>query len=413
MAVCAFVAPYLLPATMRFLAAATEVPGVDLTIVSTEPVEHIPAALRDRLAGHWRIADGLNPVQIADAVMGLSRMVGPVRRVFGPLEQLQVPLGQVRDALGIDGMDAVTANNFRDKDRMKQVFVEHGVPCAAHTLATGAGDAREFADRVGFPLVVKPPAGAGARSTFRLDDADALRLWLDSAPPGPGNPAQIEQYLVGTEGSFDAVMVDGEIRWYSISEYRPSPLDVLRNPWIQWTVLMPRDIGGSTYDGIAAAGPAALRALGLRTGLAHVEWFRLRDGSVAISEAGARPPGAQITTMLGFAHDVDMYRVWARLMTTGEFDFLERRWSVGTAYLRGQGTGTITAVRGLDALQQRLGHLVVESRLPRVGAATSDIYEGDGHVIVRAPDTESVAAALRDLVAGITVDIGPARGIRS
>jgi hypothetical protein len=99
-------------------------------------------------------------------------------------------------------------------------------------------------------------------------------------------------------------------------------------------------------------------------------------------------------------------------MTTGGFDFLERRWSVGTAYLRGQGTGTITGVHGLDALQRRLGHLVVESRLPRVGAATSDIYEGDGHVIVRAAQTDTVAAALRELVAGITVDIGPARGTR-
>jgi hypothetical protein len=412
MAVCAFVAPYLLPATLRFLTAATEVPGVELAIITGEPVDHIPGGLRARLAGHWRVADGLDPRQIADAVVGLSRMLGPVRRVFGPLEQLQVPLGQVRDALGIDGMDAATAANFRDKDRMKQVLEQHGVPCAAHVLAGSAADARAFADRVGYPLVVKPPAGAGARSTFRLDDPDSLRVWLDSAPPTAATPVVIEQFLVGTEGSFDAVAVDGEVVWYSISEYRPSPLDVLRNPWIQWTVLMPRHIGGPEYDGIATAGPAALRALGLRTGLAHVEWFRLRDGTVAISEAGARPPGAQITTMLGHAHDVDMYRLWAALMTTAEFDAPERRWSVGTAYLRGRGTGTITGVRGLDELQRRLGHLVVESQLPRIGAPTSDIYEGDGHVIVRAPETDTVAAALRELVTGITVDIGPARGIR-
>ena len=337
MAVCAFVAPYLLPATVKFLAAATEVAGVDLAIITTEPVDHIPGGLRRRLAGHWRIADGLDPVQIANGVTGLSRMLGPVGRLFGPLEQLQVPLGQVRDALGIEGMGAVTANNFRDKDRMKQVLAQHGVPCAAHTLATSADGARTFTDRVGFPIVVKPPSGAGARSTFRIDDPQALRLWLESAPPTESNPAVVEQFLVGTEGSFDAVAVDGEVVWYSISEYRPSPLDVIRNPWIQWTVLMPRHIGGADYDGIAAIGPAALRALGLRTGLAHVEWFRLPDGSVAISEAGARPPGAQITTMLGLAHDTDMYRVWARLMMTGEFDFLHRAWSVGTAYLRGHG----------------------------------------------------------------------------
>ena len=117
--------------------------------------------------------------------------------------------------------------------------------------------------------------------------------------------------------------------------------------------------------------------------------------------------------MIGYAHDTDMYRVWARLMTTGEFDFLERSWSVGAAYLRGQGTGTITGVHGLDRLQQRLGHLVVQAQLPTIGAATSDVYEGDGHVIVRAAQTETVSAALRELISGIKIDIGPAGGFRS
>ena len=413
MALCAFVAPYLLPATLRFLVAATEVAGVDLAVVTTEPAENIPPEIRARLAGHWRIANGLDPGQIAGALTGLSARLGPVRRVFAPLEQLQVPLGQVREALGIEGMDAATAERFRDKDLMKRVFGQHGVPCAAHTLARSAAEAAAFAARIGFPLVVKPPAGAGARSTFRLDGQEALELWLESAPPTPDNPAVMEQFLRGSEGSFDAIAVDGEIVWYSISAYRPSPLDVLRNPWIQWTVLLPRHIGGAEYDGIAQAGPAALRALGLRTGMAHLEWFRLADGSVAISEAGCRPPGAQITTMIGYAHDTDIYRVWARLMTTGEFDFLERSWSVGAAYLRGQGTGTITGVHGLDRLQQRLGHLVVQAQLPTIGAATSDVYEGDGHVIVRAAETETVSAALRELISGIKIDIGPAGGFRS
>ena len=36
-------------------------------------------------------------------------------------------------------------------------------------------------------------------------------------------------------------MVDGQIVWDSVSSYLPTPLEVLRNPWIQWIVLMPRD----------------------------------------------------------------------------------------------------------------------------------------------------------------------------
>ena len=104
-------------------------------------------------------------------MQGLSRQLGQVERLLAVLEQLQVPLAQVREHLGIGGMDPVTANNFRDKAQMKTVLRAAGVPCARHKLAVSAADAIEFAERVGFPLVVKPPAGAGAKSTFRLDDA--------------------------------------------------------------------------------------------------------------------------------------------------------------------------------------------------------------------------------------------------
>ncbi len=36
----------------------------------------------------------------------------------------------------------------------------------------------------------------------------------------------------------------GTTVWSSIAQYLPPPLDVLRNPWIQLAVLLPRDIAG-------------------------------------------------------------------------------------------------------------------------------------------------------------------------
>ena len=74
------------------------------------------------------------------------------------------------------------------------------MPCARHRLADSAAAARYFADEVGFPLVVKPPAGAGAKSTFRLDDEGDLAAWLNTVPPTPDRPAMIEQFLTGQEG---------------------------------------------------------------------------------------------------------------------------------------------------------------------------------------------------------------------
>lgn len=406
MVTAGFVAPYLLDTTTRFVEAAARLPGVQTALITCEPADRLPPALKEHLAGHWRIDDALDPGQIAAAVQGLSRQLGPVDRLLAVLEQLQVPLAQVREHLGIGGMDPVTAANFRDKDRMKTVFEQAGVPCARHKLAVGAADALQFTERVGFPVVVKPPAGAGAKSTFRLDDPGDLTAWLDMAPPTADRPAQLEEFLTGDEGSYDSVMIDGQVVWDSVSDYLPTPLEVLRHPWMQWVVRLPREISGPQYAGIRQVAPAALRALGLVTGLTHLEWFRRPDGSVAVSEVGARPPGAQITSMLCYAHDFDLYSAWCRLMTDGTFDPPERTWAAGTVYLRGQGAGQVRGVHGLDALPPEVTSLVVDSRLPPPGQPSSGSYEGDGYLTIRAPETETVTAALKQLVSTVRVELG-------
>jgi biotin carboxylase len=407
MRVAVFVAPYLLDATTRFVRAAASLPGVRCAIVTTQPVERLPEDLRRSLDAHWRVDDALDPRQLIDAVRGLRDQLGGVDRLLAALEQLQVPLAAVREELGIPGMDVATARSFRDKSRMKAVLAQAGVPCARFRLVTSPAEARSFVDEVGLPVVAKPPAGAGARGTVRLDEPAMVDAWLGAEPPAPGRPALLEEFLSGAEHSWDAVVLGGEVRFRSISRYLPTPLEVLRNPWMQWVVLLPRELPAAEYGGIDEVAPAALRALGLRTGLAHMEWFRRPDGTVAVSEVGARPPGAQITSLLSYAHDLDFYRAWARLMILDEFDAPERRWAVGAAYLRAQGPGErVGALRNVEALQRELGHLVVEARLPQPGQGRTGTYEGEGYVIVRDPDTAVVTQALRRIVEELRVGTG-------
>lgn len=401
----AFVAPYLMEATARFVADAADLPGVRLGLITCDPLESIQPSLRDRLSGHWRVDNALDPRQVAEAVTGLGHQMGRVERLVGALEQLQVPLAQVREAMGIEGMDEQTAHNVRDKSRMKDVLREAGVPCAAHALVTGAAEATAFARAVGFPLVAKPPAGAGSQATYRLDDAESLAGWLHSVPPSAGQPALLEEFLVGEEHTFDSVTIGGHTVWSSIADYQPPPLEVLRNPWIQWTVVLPRDISGPEYAGIHQIGPAALQALGVRDALTHMEWFRRPDGSVAVSEVAARPPGAQLTSMHGYSHDFDLFKAWAELVVLDRFEPPQRRYASGTAYLRGLGKGRVRAVHGVDELQQHLGHLVVESRLPQPGQPAASDYLGEGYVMVRDADTEVVREALRRIIGGVRVEL--------
>lgn len=405
MVVAVFVAPFLLEATARFVTAAAQLPDVRLGLITSEPVDRLPPELKEHLAGHWRVDDALDPAQIAAATSGLSGQLGRVERIVAALEQLQVPVAQVREGLGIDGMDVPTALSVRDKSRMKTVLRDAGVPCARHQLVREAAEAIAFAHAVGYPLVAKPPAGAGAQATYRLDDVGALQSWLEAVPPRPDAPALLEEFLVGEEHTFDSVTVGGQTVWASVADYRPPPLEVLRNPWMQWTVLLPRDIGGPDYAGIHALGPAAVRALGVCDAFTHMEWFRRPDGSVAVSEVAARPPGAQLSSMLGYAYDMDFYRAWAALVVLGRFEPPERQFAAGTAYLRGQGRGRVRAVHGIDDVQRQIGHLVVEAKLPRPGQPAASDYLGEGFIMVRDPDTGVVEDALRRIINGVRVEL--------
>jgi hypothetical protein len=401
-----FVAPYFLPATNRFLAGVASLPATAVGLVSHDAVEKLPPEIRSRLGGHYRVDDALDSSQLKVAVDALAGHLGGVDRLLGPLEELQVPLAEVRAAFGIAGVDVETARNFRDKDRMKRLLGEAGLPCARHRLVGEAAAARAFVAEVGLPVVAKPPAGSGTRNTFRLDTPQQVEEWLRWDPPHPERPTLLEEFIVGDEHAFDCVFVGGQARWWNISRYHPTPLEVMENPWIQWAVVLPRDISGPEYGQISAAGPAAISVLGLQTGLVHMEWFRRLDGSIAISEAAVRPPGAQFSTLISYAHDFDLYSAWGRLMVFDEFEPPPRRYAVGAAYLRGQGTGRVTAVRGLEEAQQEVAGLVMEVKLPPSGQTPSGHYEGDGYVIVRHPATEVVERALASIVANVRVELG-------
>jgi biotin carboxylase len=396
-----FAAPFPLETTLRFARAAARLPGVRLLGVMQESPKGEDARLFSDVV---RVTDGLSTRDLVEACEVLKRRHGEIHRLTGILEPLQVQLAEARSALGIPGTDPRTADLFRDKARMKDALRAAGLPTARHQLITSWKDAEELVGRVGFPIVMKPPAGMGAKATFRVNDVASLRGALEAIQPSRERPVLAEEFLKGREFSFETITIAGKPLFHSISHYLPACLEVLENPWIQWTCLLPRDISGLEYEAPRKMGLAAVQALGLDSGFTHMEWFQRADESLAIGEIAQRPPGANITRMTGLAHDFDPYRAWARAVVDQAFDGpYERKYAVGCAFLRGVGRGRVARVDGVEAAQQKVAGLVEEAKLPTIGAPKSDSYEGDGYVIVRHRDTEVVRAALKSVVETIRV----------
>jgi len=401
-----YVAPFFSENATRNIAALLALPEVRLGVIGQEPQESLAAPLRERLVAHWRIDEALDAAQLLGAARALVERQGPIARLLSATEQVQEQLAEVRGAFGIAGMGVEATRNFRDKARMKALLRAAELPCARYRLAPDPATAWAFAREVGYPLVVKPPAGAGAQATYRADDDAGLATALAGVAPEPGKEALLEEFITGDEYSFDTWCIAGRPVFHSLTEYLPTPLDAMRNPWIQWAVLLPREVDDPRYDDIRAAAFATLAALGMGSGLSHMEWFRRADGSLAISEVAARPPGAQITTLMSRAHDFDSIAAWSELMVYDRFTPPTRRYAAGAAFLRGQGQGTVRATHGLDVIERELGPLITDVKLPVTGQMPSVSYEGEGFIVVRHPETAVVRAALVRIVEMVHVELG-------
>lgn len=402
------VAPRFAANTLRYVAAFADLPGAWLSVISEDPQERLPPALREKIAGHYGVRSALDAGEIVRAGRAIAKGVGPIDRLVGVLEQLQIPLADAREKLGVDGMTLETATRFRDKDAMKAVLRKAGVPVARSILASSAAELSRFVREVGFPVVVKPQAGLGSRATFRIASEAQLSAMLAMGfSPSAEKPAQVEEFVQGREHTCETVSIHGRPVWRSGTRYFPGPLEVLENPWIQYCVMLPREEGDPTYTAFHPINAAALSALGMGTGLSHMEWFLRDDGSMVVSEVGARPPGVHIMPLMSLAHDVDMIAAWAELMTFDRFEPVARKYAAGAAFFRCQGRGErVREVRGIERVREELGSTLVELVAPRVGQPRAPGYEGEGYAIVKSDTTEGVRGALHRLVSEVRVDAG-------
>ena len=391
-----FVAPFPTDATLRFVRAAASLSDIRLLGVVHTPPAGDDARLFDDVV---RITDPLSTQDLIDGVEVLKQRHGAPVRIIGILEAMMVQLAEVREHFGVQGTSVKTATLFREKAMMKDALRAAGLPVAKHGLLRSEGDARALAEEIGFPMVLKPPAGMGGKATFRVESIEDLLRAVRGMQVGPDAPVLAEEMLRGKEHSFETITLQGEPRVSSFASYFPGPLEVLETPWIQWTCVLPREVDTELHARARTLGHDAIKALGLEDGMTHMEWFEKADGTLAIGEIAQRPPGPQLCQMTGLVNGIDIYRAWARAVVDGELDApWSRKHAAGTAFVRSMGRGRVVGVTGVRETHAAVGPWLVEAKLPQVGAMKNASYEGDGYVVVKHEETKRVEEMLKAVI---------------
>ncbi|MFI9152265.1 ATP-grasp domain-containing protein [Streptomyces sp. NPDC053367] len=265
----------------------------------------------------------------------------PVERVFPLFEGDVLPAALARRDHGIPGLTPDQALNFRDKNVMHRRAEELGVRVARSCRPDTIGAVTEFAEDVGYPVVVKPYAGWACGRTHRVDGPGELALvWEEMGDDR--HDYRVEEFIRGTEYHVDSLFKDGEAVFAQLSRYT-------------YSVLEYRDEPGGTVSrkyGLSAGeqrvldlNTVVLRGLGLTTGVAHAEFFLPDDGDVVFGEAGARAGGGSIVPAIEAGRGINLAGEWCRL----ELDPAHRTEArlgpeTGTEYLTSDRYGHITAI---------------------------------------------------------------------
>ena len=321
-------------------------------------------------------------------------------RIVTVQETLLEIVAMSNEALGLPGLSVETVRDALDKSRLKATLTRAGINTPAYALVEDLHEAQRFAREVGFPVVLKSLSGSGALATFVIHSEGQLKNVTELGA------FLAEQYITGQELCVDTITINGEPQFHSICCYQPSILEAVENPETQWSCVMPRDM--TPYANFIEQGLKAVRALSVQNAMTHMEGFIDSTGHTWFTDATLRPAGARIAPMLAHAYDIDPYRAWARVAIDESFDgpsdiCWQRKYAVGTVFLRGLGSGTVHEVTGIDGVQTEFSDMIVDARWPRIGARKSATYTGDGYLTVRHPETAVVQNVLQRIAQSVKI----------
>ena len=377
------------PAEMPYFTRALATVGARVIGVGDQPPHELPAVARDALA-HYEHVSLADEGAVLAALRGLAAHVR-----FDQVECLWEPYmilaARIREEFGLPGMTVAETIPFRDKEKMKQVLDAAGIRTPRHASTTTVAGVWEAVERIGYPIIVKPIAGAGSADTYRVDSPEELAEVLTMVRHV--EVISVEEFIEAEEFTHDTVCVNGRILFEHVLWYRPRPLQMRLHEWVSPVAISFRDLDVPHLRDGREMGRQVLAALGFETGFTHLEWYRKEDGEVVFGEIAARPPGVRVVDMMNFNTDGDLYVGWAEAVVNGRMPELNHRYNVGSVSKRARGSGRITGITGLDLLMAEYGSDVVLVDLLPIGSPRRDWRAstvGDGILMVRHRELQRV-----------------------
>jgi len=402
-----FVEPFF-PKNQREFVRGLVHAGATVIAIGETPKDALDDQLRDWLFDYIQVSSVCDESQMIQAVKFVQSKMW-VDRLEATIEAHIMPIAKVREACSIPGISVETSYLCRDKPAMKEVLRKAEVPCAQSIGSGDVGEIIEFANRVGYPLIIKPRSGAGASGTFQVANDGELNAALSQSGVGQGGDVAVEEFIEGHEGFYDTITVNGKVVFEFVSHYYPNVLEAMRNRWISPQFIATNRLDQvDDYEEVKQMGRQVVEALKIGTSATHMEWFYGPKG-LKFSEIGCRPPGVRAWDLYNVGNDIDLYHQWALAVTHGNTTGnASRQFSTGIIALRPEGDGSISGYSGVDEIQGRHGDWVIDCHFPSPGTPTQGVeagYMANAYVRMKHPDYDQLRSMLDDVGRTIKVHV--------
>ncbi|MFE4972942.1 hypothetical protein ACFRAR_12600 [Kitasatospora sp. NPDC056651] len=270
------------------------------------------------------------------AAAELLREHGPVGIVTFS-EYCLAGTARLAEALGLPYHRPDTVRLLTDKADQRAAFAAAGVDHTPSLVVRSAAEVDAAVRRLGYPVVLKPRTGAGSQDTVRLADAEQQRRALadvglapgpgpglepgpgpGSGPgpgdgrPGPGSGPRdfvVEKYLPGDPTVAgpdwgDYVSVEAVVQHAEVTTLCVTGKFALADPLRETGLFLPATLAPAVEKDVAELAAAAVRALGVTTGVTHTEVKLTPDGPRVIEVNGR--VGGRAVGLLDRALGIDL-----------------------------------------------------------------------------------------------------------
>ena len=289
--------------------------GLNVLGIGDAPYDDLEEPLKAALTEYYKVDSLENYDDVYRAVAFFAFKYGRIDWIESMNEYWLEQDAQLRLDFNITtGIRPDRIGFIKEKSLMKQIYLDAGIPTARQSVVSSREAGREFIDKVGYPVIVKPNIGVGATNTWKLENDSDFESFYNDLPDAP---YVMEEFIEGAICSYDAIL-----------DSRCEPLFESMTVWPPVMDIVNRDLDLMYYtcpsvpEALQKLGRATVKSFGVERRFVHLEFFSLTKARKGLGDVGdfvalevnMRPAGGYTPDMMNFAHSTDVYQIYADMV---------------------------------------------------------------------------------------------------